>query len=151
MQLFSRGCKYGLRAVCRLARCRDGKPMPAASIARSENIPAKFLEAILVQLRNAGLVSVRHGKLGGHTLAVAPERLTVAEVVRAIDGPLSMLECRPGSRGESCENCPGAHACPIGLVLTRLRRAMEQELEGLTIQDACEQARGAAASIMSDI
>ena len=80
---------YALRAVCQLA----SRPGGATSdrISEAEAIPQRFLEAILRDLRRAGLVTSRRGPDGGHALAVDPEQLTVADVIRAIDGPLALV------------------------------------------------------------
>ncbi|GAA2030533.1 Rrf2 family transcriptional regulator [Pseudokineococcus marinus] len=80
---------YALRAVCQLA----SRPGGATSdhISEAEAVPQRFLEAILRDLRRAGLVTSRRGPDGGHALAVDPEELTVADVIRAIDGPLALV------------------------------------------------------------
>jgi Rrf2 family protein len=80
---------YALRAVCQLA----SRPGGATSdrISEAEGIPQRFLEAILRDLRRAGLVTSRRGPDGGHALAVDAETLTVADVIRAIDGPLALV------------------------------------------------------------
>lgn len=80
---------YALRAVCQLASVAGGAT--SDRISEAEGIPQRFLEAILRDLRRAGLVTSRRGPDGGHTLAVEPADLSIADVIRAIDGPLALV------------------------------------------------------------
>ncbi len=83
----SRKCQYALRAVFELALRSSSDPVKIGRIADTQNIPPRFLEIILNELRHAGLVSSRRGKEGGYLLAKAPEELTVSQVIRQIEGP----------------------------------------------------------------
>ncbi len=83
-------CQYALRAIFELGLRKPGQPVKIQEIAGAQNIPARFLEVILNQLRHAGFVDSRRGSEGGYMLAQAPEALTVGEVIRYIQGPISM-------------------------------------------------------------
>jgi Rrf2 family protein len=86
----SQKASYALRALIVLAQLESpGRVVPTSELARREKIPAKFLEGILVELRKAGLVTSQRGAEGGHRLARGASRITIGEVWRAMDGPLS--------------------------------------------------------------
>ena len=85
--MISKKCNYALRAVLALARNAGGRPMTIQQIADAESIPARFLEAILRDLKQAGLTESVRGKDGGYRLHQAPRDISVGEVVRAIEGP----------------------------------------------------------------
>src|SRR3989442_106017 len=94
MRLTKRG-EYALRALIDLGIAREiGRPMlQIAEIAKKENLPTKFLEAILVQLKEAGYLESKRGKLGGYFLAKPLDKITIGEVVRSMDGPLAPIPC----------------------------------------------------------
>jgi Rrf2 family protein len=87
---------YALRALIELAGRQDGSPVSAEELGRLQEIPHGFLQAILADLRRAGLVNSQRGQSGGWRLAREPETMTVADVIRAVDGPLvSVYGLRP--------------------------------------------------------
>ncbi|MFC8600136.1 MULTISPECIES: RrF2 family transcriptional regulator [unclassified Isoptericola] len=87
---------YAVRAAAELAAAADGGPVPAESLARAQGVPHRFLEAILSDLRREGIVASRRGAGGGYVLARPADRVTVADVVRAVDGPLVFVrDARP--------------------------------------------------------
>jgi Rrf2 family protein len=90
---------YAIRAVLELAAAGDG-PVKGERIAHAQNIPLKFLENILLELRHDGLVASQRGVEGGYWLARPPEEITLAEVIRAVDGPLANVR---GARPENVE------------------------------------------------
>ncbi|MHC4517110.1 MAG: RrF2 family transcriptional regulator [Planctomycetota bacterium] len=92
----SRKCHYALRAVYELASRRSAAPVAVAQIAEAQGIPPRFLESILNQLRHAGLVLSHRGNAGGYTLAASPEGITVAQVIEAAQGPIS-IAASPGN------------------------------------------------------
>ena len=125
--------EYGVRALLELARHWEQDPnlwMKADHIAGAQGIPLTFLESILGHLRQRGLVSSQRGAAGGYRLAGAPEQVTLADIVRALEGPLA------GVRGQRPEDVtyPGA-AAALPEVWVALRGAMRQVLEGLTLAD----------------
>jgi Rrf2 family protein len=94
----SKKCHYALRAVYELASRRSAVPVPVAQIADAQGIPPRFLEGILNQLRQAGLVVSHRGNAGGYTLATFPEAICMAQVIEAVQGPISMA----ATGGPSC-------------------------------------------------
>src|SRR5512133_3895543 len=91
--MISKKTKYGLQAVLALARAYGEGPMLIAELAEQERIPKKFLEAILLQLKNVGVLSSRKGKGGGYALGKAPSEISIGQIVRILDGPLAPVEC----------------------------------------------------------
>lgn len=98
----SQKCQYALRAVFELCRRSALHPTPIPAIAAAQAIPPRFLEAILNQLRQAGIVESRRGKDGGYLLARDPADLTMGEIIRLIEGPIEIVDCRSGQSGEDC-------------------------------------------------
>jgi len=105
---FSQKSVYALRAMFELARRRTDKPTSVSAVAESQNIPFRFLENILIELKRAGLVKSMRGKEGGYILAAAPSELSVGQVLRAVEGPLTPISCL---RGEMQKNCPLRENC----------------------------------------
>ncbi len=118
---------YALRAVCALAAARPGS-LTSDAIAESEDVPRRFLETILTELRRGGVVASRRGPDGGHTLAVDPATLSIADVIRIIDGPLATVR---NLRPEQLEYV-GA-STHLASVWLELRRYEREVLESMTI------------------
>lgn len=136
MNQLSRRCKYALRALYRLNRDYSNGLTAIVEIAEGEKIPRKFLEAILLQLRNAGIVESQLGKNGGYRLARPPLAITIGSVVRAVDGPIAPLPC-VGERGaRACEECHGRR-CETRAIMCQVRDAIAGVLDGTTLAEAC--------------
>jgi Rrf2 family protein len=120
---------YAVCAAIRLALAEDG-PVTGGSVAAAEDIPAKFLEEVLRSLRNAGLVNSQRGTDGGYWLARSAEKITVADIVRAADGPLASV------RGERPERTSYAGpAAPLRDVWIAVRVSLREVLEAVTLAD----------------
>lgn len=118
---------YALRAVCALASARPGS-LTSDAISESEDVPRRFLETILTELRRAGVVTSRRGPDGGHTLAADPDALSIADVIRIIDGPLATVR---NLRPEELEYV-GASTHLVS-VWMELRRYERDVLENMSI------------------
>jgi Rrf2 family protein len=127
--------KYGLKALAYLATLQPGETTQAMDIAEAHNIPKKFLDAILGDLRNAGFVFSKKGPGGGYMLARAPNDITVGHVIRAIDGPLAPIACASHTAYQPCRDCKSVKACTVRLMMSKVRDAMSDVLDGLTIAD----------------
>ena len=130
----SRKGEYALRAMIVLAQDHGEGPVRIQDIAARERIPKKFLEQILLDLKKAGLVQSRRGAGGGYLLLRAPEKVTFAEIVRTIDGPLAPLSCV--SR-HAHVRCPDELSCGLYSVMREVRDAIASVMEGVTLKDAC--------------
>ena len=114
---------------------RGDAPSRIEQLSRQENIPIKFLEQILLSLRNAGLLASKRGVGGGYRLMRPPGEIAVGEVIRALDGPFTPLPCAsPEARRERC-SCPDERTCPLRVLMTGVQAQMEQLLDGRTLED----------------
>lgn len=105
---FTRQADYGLRTVLYLARLGDGESVSTAKIARDQHIPTSFLAKIVSQLAIAGVLRTSRGARGGVALARQAARISVLDVVQAIDGPIELVHCIDGA-----DDCVFADACSI--------------------------------------
>jgi Rrf2 family protein len=114
-------------------RHRDETWALASDIAEAEDIPKKFLEAILVELRDHGIVDSRRGRYGGHRLARPPARVSVGDVIRVIDGPLALTPCSSRTQYGACADCEDPVICALRPVLQEARDAVATVLDGRTL------------------
>ncbi|SDU06275.1 transcriptional regulator, BadM/Rrf2 family [Verrucomicrobium sp. GAS474] len=130
--------KYALRAVLYLGRHRDRGPILIQEIAEQEQIPKKFLEAILRDLRNEGILQSKMGKGGGYLLAQPTTRISLGDVIRTIDGPLAPIPCASQTAYAPCSDCPTVDTCMIRIVMRDVRDASSKILDGTSLQDALD-------------
>jgi len=142
--MLSMKAKYGLLAVLALARERDKKLVLISELAERENIPQKFLEQILRELKNLGMLESKVGKRGGYHLNKSPHAITIGQIVRAIDGPLAPVSCVSKTAYSRCPECRDEYSCAIRLVMKDVRDAISQILDGTTLAEALERSDQAA-------
>jgi Rrf2 family protein len=121
---------YAVRAGVELAAAADGGPVKGDRIAQSQRIPLKFLENILLELKHAGLVQSQRGAEGGYWLARSPEEISLADVIRAVEGPIANVR---GLRPEQVEY--GGAAEPLREVWIAVRANLRAVLETVTLAD----------------
>lgn len=144
--MLSQKAKYGLKALLALARNQARGPMHISDIAARETIPQKFLEFILLQLRNQGIVRSRKGKGGGYTLLRAPDEITYGEVVRVLDGPLAPVPCASVTAYVKCTDCRDEAACGVRYVMKNVRDATAGILDHTTLADGLRRPRSRRAA-----
>ncbi|KNY05444.1 RrF2 family transcriptional regulator [Microbacterium sp. GCS4] len=127
MQITAR-VDYAVRALAELAST-DGRAASRAELAENQDIPAKFLETILADLKRAGVVRSQRGAHGGYTLAARPEDVSIADVIRAVEGPLTSVR---GSAPEDMEYA--GSAAQLRDVWVAVRAGIRQVLESTTLQ-----------------
>ena len=127
--------KYGLKAMVHLAGLTPGKPALVADIALANGIPKKFLDAILGELRTAGLVHSKKGRGGGYVLAKPAAEIRVGEIVRALDGPLAPIACASKSYYRRCEDCQSEAICSVRLMMLEVREAIARVLDYHSLAD----------------
>ncbi|WP_114948918.1 RrF2 family transcriptional regulator [Microvirga calopogonii] len=127
--------KYGLKAMIHLARLDDGETAPVAEIAQTNKIPKKFLDAILLDLRNAGMLRSKKGPGGGYALAKPARTIKVGAVVRALEGPLAPIACASRSAFRACDDCGKIEQCPVRLIMSDVRDAIASVVDNTTIAD----------------
>lgn len=131
--------KYALRAMIDLASqsgAEPRKPVFIADIAARQDIPRRFLENILLDLRKQGLVVSHRGKMGGYALARSPDLITFADVMRAIDGPLALTPCTSRTAYQRCDDCKDEATCEVRRTLVLVRDATASILESRTLASA---------------
>ena len=136
---------YAVRAAIELAAAPDDKPVPGERIATSQGIPLNFLENILSELRTAGLVRSWRGADGGYRLATAPQRITIADIIRAVEGPLATVR---GGKPEEAEY-PGV-ASQLPRVWIAVRKNLRSVVEHVTVADVANSRLPRAISHLAD-
>lgn len=135
----SRKAEYAMRALLAMARTPDTATFSIQDIASGENIPLKFLEQILLVLKNGGLLRSKRGVGGGYQFQKTPLRITLGEIVQLIDGPFEPLRCATPfvQPGAACE-CGIPGGCGLGQVFGDLRDQVNEWLNATTLGDVLE-------------
>jgi Rrf2 family protein len=126
--------QYALQALSYLAEKKTKEPVLISEIAEVKQIPLKFLESILLQLRKEGILESKKGKGGGYYLSMAPEKISLARIIRLIHGPIAMLPCVSLYFYERCKNCDEKN-CGLHDTMIEVRDATLKILEKKTVAD----------------
>ena len=138
--MISQRSRYALKALICLVRAGAGASLSTRLIASQENIPAAFLEQIMLDLKRAGFVRSRRGKDGGYFIDRDPAQLSLAQVLREIDGPVAPLPCLSKTAYKRCEDCKVEQTCALRIVLAETYQAMLAVLEKRTLAEAISRA-----------
>jgi Rrf2 family protein len=130
--------RYGVRALFDIAFHNQGRPTQARDIARRQEVPLRYLEQIFQELRRANLVDAKRGPKGGYLLARAPERITLGDVLRAVQGPIDLLA--PGE-----DETRNGHKAVTGSIWKELSDKIAGCFDAITIRDLCD--RGEASGL----
>lgn len=145
MQLTQR-CQYALRALFQLARQAEQNPadpvLAAGSIAKAQAIPKRFLDGILLELRQAGFVDSRRGKAGGFFLARPSGEITIGQVIRLYTGAMGPVDCR----ADTPEPCPLLGGCVFMSVWEEARTALEGVYDAISLAELLRREQGASPS-----
>lgn len=136
--MLSQKAKYGIQALLYLARRGSEKAVLIRDIAETERLPRKFLEAILVELKSAGILHARPGKGGGYSLHRLPSSVTLSQIIRIIDGPLAPIPCVSQTAYAPCRDCLDERTCAIRSAMREVRDATAKILDGITLADLVE-------------
>src|ERR671915_2512885 len=143
--MFSTKAEYGVRVMAHLAKRNGEQPISLGSIADAEGLPLAYLEHLVQRLRKAGLVESRRGAHGGYRLARPAEEITMAEVVRALEGAIAPIECISADPDGALvcvrEGEMGHDPCPTKLLWTRVQGSIVQTLNEMTLADLVRPAR----------
>jgi len=132
--MLSKKTQYGLKALGYLAARYGQGPVLISEIAKKKKIPIKFLESILLQLKNKGVLDSKKGKGGGYFLANSPKKTTLASAIRIVDGPIAMIPCVSLNFYEKCKDCNEA-TCGLNKAMAYTRDATLKILEKKTLHD----------------
>ena len=131
--MISKKTKYALNALVYLARNYNEGPVLIGQIAKEQHIPQKFLEAILLDLKNAGILNSKKGRGGGYYLIKSPDDVNIADVLRLFDGAIALLPCVTHKYYERCEECRDEATCGIRDVFQEVRNETVNILKRSTL------------------
>ncbi len=132
--MLNKKTQYAIKALIYLAEKKEDGPILIADISKKKKIPLKFLENILLELRKEGILESKKGKGGGYYLNVPASKIPLADIIRKIDGPISMLPCTSLYFYERCKNCDEKN-CGLHDIMIEVRDANLKILENKTIAD----------------
>ena len=136
--MLSKKAKYALKALIYLAAETDGEPILISEIAEKENIPKKFLENILLELKKQGILESRKGKGGGYLLNKPADQISFGRIIRIMDGPIALLPCVSETAYRRCDECEDEHTCKIRMVIKVVRDQTAAILDNTTIADVLQ-------------
>ncbi|NAW50454.1 Rrf2 family transcriptional regulator [Elizabethkingia argentiflava] len=131
--MMSKRCKYALKAMVRLARNYKKGFLSTSSIAEEENIPKKFLEQILLELKRAKLVNSKQGMGGGYYLIKSPDEVSLADLYRIFEGPISLTPCISLNYYEACDDCVDEATCYLRHELMNVREKTRKSMMEATL------------------
>ena len=141
--MLSHKSKYALKAMLALSEEYGKGPLLISDIAVREKIPHRFLELILIELKNQGVLRSKKGKGGGYMLSAPPSRVSVGHVLRMLEGPLAPLPCVSKTAYEKCEECVEEKTCGVRLLMKEVRDATAAILDSTTFEDVLKRSRAA--------
>jgi Rrf2 family protein len=136
--MLSKKAQYSILALVKLAKEYENGPVLIDSIARSENIPKKFLEAILFDLKKSGILASKKGKGGGYFLIKNPDEINLADVIRHIDGAIALIPCATYKYYQPCGHCKDEATCGVRSVIKDIRDETVNLLKRIRLTDIIE-------------
>jgi Rrf2 family protein len=134
--MLSQKTRYALRALLHLAEAEAGRSVQAAEIAQMQQVPRKYLELILLDLKKAGFITSRRGPGGGYVLAKPPADISFADVLRATEGPIALVPCASLNFYARCGDCHDEATCAIRRVMAQVREDTVRTLSQTSLADA---------------
>lgn len=142
--------KYALKALAVLANAPEGEPVLIATIADQEDIPLKFLQLILRELRQHGVLSSRKGRGGGYSLAKPASSISLSSLIRILDGPIAPVPCLSKTAYRRCEGCKDEATCGVRMILREAYEATLKVLETRTLADLARMARSGSGPLSTN-
>lgn len=133
--MLSQKAKYALKALLVLSERPQGVPVQVVELAEEGNIPRKFLELIMLELKKHGVVHSQRGKHGGYMLAAPASEITFGDIVRAMDGPLAPIPCASLTAYRKCADCTNEKTCAVRIMMRRVRDAASEILDKTSLAD----------------
>lgn len=147
--MITKKSKYALMVLAALAKKDRDQPQLIADLSAEAHVPKKFLELILLELKGGGIVQSKKGPGGGYFMAVKPEEVSVADVLRLTGGAIAPVGCLSRTRYERCDECPDEKTCGVRLVLREAHEASIRVLEKVRLADMLRQMSEARETIES--
>ena len=132
--MLTKKAKYALKATAYLAGLPLDVLVSGKEIAEMQNIPKKFLDAILIELKNHGLIYSKKGLNGGYCLARKASSIVVGDVIRVIDGPLAPIACASKTRYRPCDDCLDEASCRVKKVMQEAQQALSSVFDSITLE-----------------
>jgi Rrf2 family protein len=136
--MLSKKTQYSIYALVRMGKEFEKGPLLISDIARTEKIPKKFLEAILLELKSGGFVNSKKGKGGGYYLIKNPKDINLADMIRLFEGAIALLPCAAYKYYESCSSCRDEETCGVRNVIKEVREETVRLLKTFSIADIIE-------------
>lgn len=133
--MLSKKAQYSIKALVKLAREYNSGPVLISSISESERIPKKFLETILLELKQSGILGSRKGKGGGYFLIRDPKHINLADIIRQFDGAIALIPCVTFKFYQPCPHCKDELICGIRSVVKDVRDETVRLLKNITLVD----------------
>jgi Rrf2 family protein len=134
--MLSQKAKYAIKALLVLARAKNGEIVQVNEIAERQSIPKKFLDLIFFELRRHGLIQSTRGRDGGYALSMPAADISIADIVRAVDGPLAPLPCASVNFYQRCEDCEDEKSCEVRRLMREVRDAASIILDNTSLAEA---------------
>lgn len=131
--MLTKKAKYALKAMAYMASFPVDDLVSGKNISETQNIPKKFLDAILVELKNSGFIFSKKGLYGGYALARNADAIAVGDIIRIIDGPLAPIPCASKTRYRPCEDCKDEASCQVRFVMQEAQKALSSVFDKMTI------------------
>ena len=133
--MLSKKTKYGLKALSYLAKKKQFEPVLISEISEAENISKKFLESILLLLKNKGILASKKGKGGGYFLSKPASEIKISTIIRLLEGPIAMLPCASLNYYEKCDDCKSEQECSLNRLMVEVRDNTLKILENKTLEE----------------
>lgn len=143
MRTISKRTQYGLKVMLALGSRYGEGPVLIATLAKTETIPLKFLELILLDLKTNGLLASKKGPRGGYYLSRPPSTITVGSLIRVIEGPLAPLPCASETAFRPCEECVDVDSCGTRIIMRQVRDVVAEILDRTTLAELIQEADSA--------
>ena len=136
--MISKKTKYGLTALIHLSQRYQRGPVLIEDLAKREALPKKFLETILLELKNKGILQSKKGKGGGYFLWKKQEDISMGEVIRILEGPLALLPCVSQTAYKRCDECLNENSCAIRVLFKEVRDSTAKILDSTSLAKVCD-------------
>jgi Rrf2 family protein len=136
--MLSKKTKYAINALVYIAKHIEDQPISVSRISEQQNIPLKFLESILTELKNARILKSKKGKYGGYILNGSPDEIHLATIMRLFDGAIALLPCVTYDFYERCEECTDEITCGIRQIAMEIRNETVKRLKNATLANIIE-------------
>lgn len=147
MRTLSKKTQYTLRALYALTRYYGDGPILIAKLSAEEQIPQQFLEQILLNLKQQGLVASKKGKGGGYQLAKDPATVSIGSIIRMVEGPLAPLPCASETAFRKCDECADVRVCGTRIIMRQVRDATAGILDNVTLASVTQNIADAKAAL----